>query len=149
MLTCWKSGEGKKGERKEGEKKREKKNVRIAFARARRRDNEKKKFFFRKKKTTCLLDAVPVDRRGPAQQVDELDDDAVPGVGVNGGGRVLAVDKDRVDLIAVGRRLAPRGSEFEPPRDGLGARVDLCVVVCFLFVFEERRKKRGGEKEIS
>jgi hypothetical protein len=46
-----------------------------------------------------------VDRRGPAQQVDELDDDAVSGVGVDRRAGVLAVDQDGVDLEAVGRCL--------------------------------------------
>lgn len=48
---------------------------------------------------------MPVDRRRRAQQVDELDDDAVPGVGVDRGARVLAVDEDGVDLKAVWGRL--------------------------------------------
>jgi len=59
----------------------------------------------RRKEGLYLLDPVPVDRRGPAQQVDELDDDAVSGVGVDRRAGVLAVDQDGVDLEAVGRCL--------------------------------------------
>ena len=74
---------------------------------AREREREKASERGRRKEgeKTCLLDPVPVDRRLRAQKVDELDDDAVPGVGVDGGARVLAVDEDGVDLEAVGGRL--------------------------------------------
>ena len=53
---------------------------------------------------------MPVDRRGRPQEVDELDDDAVPGAGADRGTGVLAVYEHGVDLEAVGGRLL-----FFPP----------------------------------
>ena len=97
--------EGGEGER---ERKKEKKVEGVNELRVGLRARERSERVRRKekiKKKTRLLDPVPVDRRLRAQQVDELDDDAVPCVGVDRGARVLAVVEHGIDLEAVRSRL--------------------------------------------